>query len=378
MLKENEAHFYRVISSISDHVYVTEIRQDGSGLNHYISPNVEPLTGYPAGKFKDDWLFWQSIIHSDDRAIANSQLDQFAKGQNSEVEYRLIKADNSVVWVRDSGQVEADPQQHVVTIYGVVSDITERKRAEAALALARDQALETSRLKSQLLANVSHDLRTPLITIQGYAQLLEMEAHGPLTDKQRETIKAIINSTQFLTHLVNELLDQAKLEDGKLKLNITSFMPADIVNQVQANMSVQAHMKGLSLITDIGPDVPLTLSGDPDRVQQILSNLVSNAIKFTQEGMVQARLYRPDHKYWALEVSDTGIGIPVEDQAHIFEPFRQLDNGIASEQPGSGLGLSIVKQLVSLMGGHISLKSEVGKGSEFTIFLPIVPRQEDA
>ena len=109
MLKENEAHFYRVISSISDHIYVTEIRNDGSGLNHYISPNVEPLTGYQASKFKDDWLFWQSIIHSDDREIASSQLDQFAKGQNSEVEYRLIKADNNIIWVRDSGQVETGP-----------------------------------------------------------------------------------------------------------------------------------------------------------------------------------------------------------------------------------------------------------------------------
>jgi PAS domain S-box-containing protein len=375
-LRESEARFRHVMSSISDHIYVTEIRKDRSGVNHYISPNVEPLTGYPLEKFKSDWSFWQSLIHPQDKEVAVTQLEQFVKGESSEVEYRLIQANQKVIWVRDNGQVQQDSRNGTFTVYGVVSDITERKKAEAALALARDQALETSRLKSQLLANVSHDLRTPLTTIQGYAQLLEMGAHGPVNEKQRETIMAIIESAKYLTHLVNELLDQAKLEDGKLKLNITSFMPADIVNQVQANMNVPAHTKGLNLITDIAPEVPLTVSGDPDRVQQILTNLVNNAIKFTTEGTVHVRLFRPDTANWALQVSDTGVGIPAKDQVHIFEPFRQLDNGIASDQPGSGLGLSIVRQLTALMGGRVTLKSEVGQGSIFTILLPLDPPEK--
>jgi PAS domain S-box-containing protein len=374
--QESETRFRHVISSISDHIYVTELIKGGEGINHYVSPNVEPLTGYPPEKFQSDWSFWQSLIHPDDKTQAAVQLAQFARGQGSEVEYRLTRVDGQVIWVRDSGQVEKDTQGQTIMVYGVVSDITERKRAEAALALARDQALETSRLRSQLLANVSHDLRTPLTTIQGYAQLLEMGAHGPITDKQAQTIAAIIESAKYLTSLVNDLLDQAKLEDGKLKLNITTFMPADVVNQVQSNMSVPAHTKGLTLITDIAPEVPLTVSGDPDRVQQILVNLVNNAIKFTQQGTVHVRLFRPNVTHWALQVSDTGIGILEKDQSHIFEPFRQLENGITQNQPGSGLGLSIVKQLTHLMGGYITLKSEVGQGSAFTVFLPLSSAQE--
>jgi PAS domain S-box-containing protein len=377
-LMESEARFRHVISSISDHIYVTELNGDRQGINHYLSPNVEPLTGYPLEKFMKDWSFWQSLIHPDDRAIAAAQLEKFAEGENNEVEYRLIRADEKTIWVRDSGQVQRNGHEQSIVVYGVVSDITERKKAEAALALARDQALETSRLKSQLLANVSHDLRTPLTTIQGYAQLLTMGAHGPVTDKQLDTINAIIDNAKYLTSLVNDLLDQAKLEDGKLKLNITTFMPADVVNQVQANMNVPAHTKGLTLITDIAPDVPLTVSGDPDRVQQILVNLVNNAIKFTEDGTVHVRLYRPTITHWALQVTDTGIGIPAKDQTYIFEPFRQLENTITQDQPGSGLGLSIVKQLTTLMGGYITLKSDVGQGSTFTVFLPLdtVPDME--
>jgi PAS domain S-box-containing protein len=370
-LQESEARLRHVISSISDHIYVTEIGANREGINHYLSPNIEPLTGYPVEKFLEDWTFWQSLIHPDDRAAAAAQREKFAKGENNEAEYRLVCADKRVVWVRDSGQVQRNGNEQSIIVYGVVSDITERKKAEAALALARDQALETSRLKSQLLANVSHDLRTPLTTIQGYAQLLTMGAHGPLTDKQTETINAIMESAKYLTSLVNDLLDQAKLEDGKLKLNITTFMPADVVNQVQANMSVPAHTKGLTLITDIAPEVPLTVPGDPDRVQQILVNLVNNAIKFTEQGTVHVRLFRPNPTHWALQVSDTGIGIAAKDQANIFEPFRQLENSITHDQPGSGLGLSIVKQLTNLMGGYITLKSQVNRGSTFTVFLPL-------
>lgn len=370
-LQASEARFRHVISSISDHIYVTEIGANQEGINHYLSPNIEPLTGYPREKFLEDWTFWQSLIHPDDRAAATAQREKFAQGENNEAEYRLICADKKVIWVRDSGQVQRNGHEQSIIVYGVVSDITERKKAEAALALARDQALETSRLKSQLLANVSHDLRTPLTTIQGYAQLLTMGAHGPLNDKQSETINAIMDSAKYLTSLVNDLLDQAKLEDGKLKLNITTFMPADVVNQVQANMSVPAHTKGLTLITDIAPEVPLTVPGDPDRVQQILVNLVNNAIKFTEQGTVHVRLYRPNPTHWALQVSDTGIGIPPKHQAHIFEPFRQLENSVTQEQPGSGLGLSIVKQLTNLMGGYITLKSQVNRGSTFTVFLPL-------
>jgi signal transduction histidine kinase len=186
----------------------------------------------------------------------------------------------------------------------------------------------------------------------------------------------IIDSTQYLTTLVNELLDQAQLEAGRLKLNVHPFAPANLIDDTLAKLTVLARIKGLSLTSDIAADVPATLFGDAARLQQILVNLVSNAIKFTQKGSIRIRLYCHDVDYWALQVSDTGAGIPTEAQTYIFEPFRQVDGSMTRAHAGTGLGLSIVKQLTTLMGGEITLESEIGRGSIFTVYLPLQPIQE--
>ena len=254
--------------------------------------------------------------------------------------------------------------------------IVERKLAQEALALARDRALEASRLKSELLAKVSHELRTPLGAVLGYTELLQNGTFGPISEQQIEATAEVIDSTQYLTALVNELLDQAQLEAGKLALNVAPFTPRDLITQVEGRMSVLAQAKGLSLTTVIEADIPDMLAGDRSRLQQILVNLVSNAIKFTKTGTVGVRLYCPDASHWAMQVSDTGSGIPIEAQNDIFEPFHQIDGSTTREQTGSGLGLSIVKQLTALMKGQVILESEVGRGSTFTILLPLSPIQE--
>jgi PAS domain S-box-containing protein len=370
-LRESEQRFRQVVSSISDHIYVTELTEAGQRLNLYLSHHIEPLTGYPWARFIADWSFWPStVIHPDDRAAAAAQAQRLALGQNSELEYRLVRADGSVIWVRDSGRVEREPIRQSLIIYGLVSDITERKQAEAVLARARDEALASSRLKTELLAKVSHELRTPLGAILGFAEILELNI-SPYADKQKRMTAEIIDSTHYLTKMVNELLDQAQLEAGRLELNLQPFAPADLLADTLARMSVLAQAKGLSLMGEIAPNVPFTLAGDTVRLQQILVNLISNAIKFTAAGTVQVRLYCPDAGHWALQVSDTGAGIPVEAQTYIFEPFRQVDGSMTRENAGTGLGLSIVKQLTTLMGGQITLVSAAGQGSTFTIFLPI-------
>jgi signal transduction histidine kinase len=242
----------------------------------------------------------------------------------------------------------------------------------AALSEMNLQLLEANRLKTELLAKVSHELRTPLSTILGFAELLELGVYGLLTEEQRNLIAKIINSTQYQTGLINELLDQAQLEAGKLKLNLAPFAPADIVDKVQSEMSVLAQAKGLTLTSYIAADIPANLSGDPMRLQQILINLVSNAIKFTEQGEIRVRLCRPDDHHWAIQVSDTGPGIPIEAQSHVFEPFGQVDGSMTRTHRGIGLGLSIVKQLTVLMGGQVALESEIGRGSTFTVRLPLV------
>lgn len=254
----------------------------------------------------------------------------------------------------------------------LLQEVIERKQAEEALKQARDEALAANRLKSEILARVSHELRTPLGAILGFAEMLEAGVYGSISEKQRQGITQIIDSTHYLTGLVNELLDQAQLEADPLKLNLSSFRVVDVVEPVVSKMSVLAQAKGLTLATDIAAGVPTTLTGDQVRVQQILMNLVSNAVKFTQQGAVQIHLYRPNATHWALQVADTGPGIPVEAQIYIFEPFRQVDGSMTREYTGTGLGLSIVKQLTTLMGGQISLVSEVGHGSTFTVCLPLL------
>jgi PAS domain S-box-containing protein len=256
-----------------------------------------------------------------------------------------------------------------------VTDITERQQVQEALAQARDEALHASRFKTELLAKVSHELRTPLNVIMGYAEMLKEGVYGPISDKQTETARKIVESTAYLTGLVTELLDQAALEAGKMRLHISDFVLMEVVEETLSNMSVLARAKGLDFKLDVAPDLPTTVTGDPDRIQQIMINLIQNAIKFTAQGSVGVRIYPFNGTHWVLQVSDTGQGIPLEAQAHIFEPFRQVDGSMTRSHSGSGLGLSIARQLITLMGGEITLKSKDGEGSTFTVLFPLTPVQ---
>jgi len=200
---------------------------------------------------------------------------------------------------------------------------------------------------------------------------LGMEVFGPVTGEQMDATTKILDSTHYLTSLVNELLNQARLDAGRFSLRRDIYVPADVLERVESKMIDLARSKGLNLVTGIAAAVPELVSGDPDQVQQILANLVGNAIKFTNEGTVTVHFDCPDPTHWALQVTDTGPGIPAEAQSYIFEPFRQVDGSITRVHQGAGLGLSIVKQLVDLMGGQISIASDLGQGSTFTVVLPL-------
>jgi signal transduction histidine kinase len=236
---------------------------------------------------------------------------------------------------------------------------------------ARDQAISNSQFKSQLLANVSHELRTPLGVILGFAEMLSEGVLEPVTEKQRDPLNNIIQSATSLNQMVNNLLDQARLEAGAVRLNITDFSPRKLMNQIHLQVNILAERKGLRLTSEVDPAVPDTLRGDITRIQQILLNLAGNAIKFTTQGQVDLRLLMPDSEHWAIQVADTGPGIPPESQQIIFEPFRQLDGSPTRPHGGTGLGLSIVQQLTQYMGGEIKLQSEVGQGSTFTVIFPV-------
>ncbi len=256
----------------------------------------------------------------------------------------------------------------------VMRDITTRKEMENALSDALEKAREASRLKSQLLARVSHELRTPLGGILGFAELLQMNSFGTLDERQKSATGQIIESATYLDGIINELLDEAQLESDALILNHAPFSLSDLLQKVREDVSGQAQEKGLVFSTSLAPELPKLLYGDERRLTQILNNLVSNAIKFTAKGRVDLSIHRPAADKWAIRVSDTGPGISEEAQTYIFGAFRLVNTAIIHENRGAGLGLSITKQLVKLMGGQIQLESKVGEGSTFIVTLPLMEK----
>jgi len=229
---------------------------------------------------------------------------------------------------------------------------------------------ELEKMKSAFVAMVSHELRTPLSAILGYAEIFTEQIYGSLNEKQMNMTNRIVSNTRRLLSLINDLLDQAQMEAGKLKIKYDMIKPSELLENLHSVMDKLIADKGLKLTSTLDPDLPKALSGDSARLQQILINLVNNAVKFTDKGGIDVHINRLDDAYWGITVSDTGQGIPKEDLPSIFDTFRQVEGTTTRVHGGFGLGLSIVKQLVSLMGGSISVESEVGQGSTFSITLP--------
>ncbi|MBI5954724.1 MAG: PAS domain S-box protein [Chloroflexi bacterium] len=246
----------------------------------------------------------------------------------------------------------------------LISDITEQKKAQK-------QIMEASRLKSQLLANLGHDLRSPLGAIIGYAEMLKDGSFGPMTENQTKASSEILDGANQLLSFINNLVGQAQIETGKIVLREYPFDVTEVVGPLLSTLNFHAHKKGLKLVEYIDPALPQTLVGDQFWLRQIVMNLVHNAVKFTEKGSVTVRFMKQDANHWSIQVIDTGIGIPPEAQKRVFEAFEQVDSMENSKQSGFGLGLSIVAKLTSIMNGKIELESEEGKGCTFRVILPL-------
>ncbi len=240
------------------------------------------------------------------------------------------------------------------------------------LAEAQRQAEEASHLKSEFLATMSHELRTPLNAIIGFTDLLLTGLPGTLNPKQTDYVQRVVSNGERLLALINDLLDIAKIEAARLELADDILSPAELLLGIDQQLRSLADQKGLAFETTLDPTLPPQIKGDPKRLQQILVNLIGNAIRFTEKGQIGVRMERVDPERWRLSVADTGVGIPAHALEYIFEEFRQADGSSTRQYGGTGLGLAIVRKLAVLMGGTVGVKSEVGKGSEFTVDLPLL------
>ncbi len=370
-LQASEERFRQVIASISDHIYVTEITKAGEHINLYVSPNVEDLTGYPRENFATNWRFWpSSVIHPDDRVTAAEQVNRFTQGENSEVEYRMIRADGRTIWVRDSIRVQRLDNSSLI-VYGVVSDITERKRLE-------DQLLQSQKMEAvgRLAGGVAHDFNNLLLVIIGYSELLLQRRLGD-QDTANRYIEEIKKAGERAASLTRQLLAFSRkqvFQPNVLNLNrIVADMEKMLRRLVDENIEfvvyLESHLK--------------SVKADPGQIEQVVMNLVVNArdampqggrltIKTTNiyldEVYVRQYFDLQAGPYVMLTVSDTGIGIDEEIQPHIFEPFfttKEVDKG-------TGLGLATVYGIVKQSGGHISVFSQPDKGTTFRVYLPQV------
>lgn len=247
-------------------------------------------------------------------------------------------------------------------------EIDDHRKTENMLRDEKERAEEASRAKTDFVATMSHEIRTPLNSLIGGVQLIRGEEKDP---KLGEAVELLELSSQSLLSIVNDILDFSKIEEGKMEVEHIPFSPVRPIFDVHMLYKGEAEKQGLAFKLNISPSLPDRLRGDPDRVRQILGNLVGNALKFTQEGEILITAdYNAEAKIWRIVCSDTGTGISKEDRRSVFEPFRQADSSMSRKYGGSGLGLAICDSLAKAMGGRISLTSQVGRGSEFTLKLP--------
>ncbi len=322
------------------------------------------------------WQDWLSLVHPEDlpRVVeaVNAQL-KAAEGSHR-LEYRVLAENGTWHWILSIGRVlEVTRDGRTARVLGAMIDITERKEAELRRAEslermneALSKAEQANRLKSEFVANMSHEIRTPLNGVMGMAQLLRM---ADLPEREAHYVDTILTSGEALLTLINDILDLSRIEAGLLELDCRVFRIEDVVRQVMGAVEGPALQKGLGLKTHLG--VGEVVRGDANRLRQVLTNLVGNAVKFTEKGHVTLSCIRTSRHRVRFEVEDTGPGIPADQVGIIFDRFRQADAEEARRHGGSGLGLAICKELVELAGGSIDVESEPGRGACFRVELAL-------
>jgi PAS domain S-box-containing protein len=398
-LKKTESKLTNLLRHVPGILYQFVLHKDETFSFPYMSESCRNILGYEPSDFQNDSKLALSCIHEDDIEPIRVALAKSAKELTPfNFELRCFTKASELRWALLSSTPERLADGDILW-NGLLTDITELKMAEAKikqlnedlaqrisvlaavnqeleilthkLEIAYDEALEASKLKSEFVANISHEVRTPISAVIGMSELL---MDSQLTGEQRQFVNIVSDSAQSLLTIINDILDFSKMEAGRIELEIIDFNLISIVNGCADWLESAAKGKNLRLMTNIDPKLPPYVKGDPVRLRQVLLNLASNAIKFTAKGTViltaELMEQRGDALRVRFEVSDTGIGLSESSKKRLFQPFSQADGSTTRKYGGTGLGLSISKRLVELMGGDIDVDSEEGVGSKFWFTLP--------
>ncbi|HRG46183.1 MAG TPA: hybrid sensor histidine kinase/response regulator [Leptospiraceae bacterium] len=378
-----EIKYKNLVEHMSGAIYIMTADSNRQFLFH--SPQISKITHYSKDEFT--YELWLSRIYPEDLNRVLSKFESISFYSKSFlIEYRFFRKDNELIWLEeDITSIYKDRQPFL--FQGIRNDITNRKRAEDKLKLyaeeiekvnqkllkAFDQAEQANKSKSEFLANITHEFNTPLNSILGYCQLLEMEQIGKLNEKQSKFVSYIYESGNHLLALVNTILDFSKIDAGRVLIDKTNFDLNALVKEVINSQEALASQKNITIELDVDSSRDYFIFADRTRIKQVLINLSSNAIKFTQNGRsIGFKLFQ-DADNTILKCWDAGIGIPKSEVIRVFEPFEQIRNEFTAKTKGTGLGLSIVKSILDLHGFSIQLESEELKGSTFTITIGQTP-----
>ncbi len=375
-LRISEAQYRNLVES--SHVIAWEVDLESFCFT-YVSPYAEKMLGYPLEQWKKENFWEDHVVEGDRLASLFYCINETKEGRDHDFEYRMIKSNGDSIWLRNIVTIVRGIEENPVSLRGVLIDIDGIKKAEERLEKAKLDAEQANKFKSEFLATMSHELRTPMNGVLGMAQILEQ---SELTNEQHHFVDIILHSGNSLLAIINDVLDFSKLEAGQWVLEKRSFNLEQLSRDVLDMFLAETKNKKLQIRLDYSHDYPRYFEGDPLRIQQILINLIGNAVKFTNDGgvdlIVSCKSLEYPYVELTLSIKDTGIGIAAENMAHLFDPFIQADQSTTRQFGGTGLGLAISEKLISLMGGKIGVDSELGQGSRFWITLFLSEIDEDA
>jgi PAS domain S-box-containing protein len=377
IVKESEERYRRIVETANEGVWVINAQNETTFVNgkmaHMLGYTVEEMIGKTLYSFMDETGL----------PAATNQVERRHQVISEQHDFKFKRKDGSDLWAIFTTTTILDAAGRYAGALGMVSDITRRKNAEAQLVRAKEIAETANQFKSEFLANMSHEIRTPMNGVIGMSELL---LGTELTPEQHDYLTIIKDSADSLLNIINDVLDFSKIEAGKLELNKVAFNPRKLVEKINDTFALLALSKGIELLCRVDPELPSSLYGDPDRLRQILVNLIGNAIKFTEKGEIlitvenasEDQIISLDKCLIQFSVKDTGMGIPQDKMHMLFQNFSQLDASSTRKSSGSGLGLAISKKLVELMDGSIKVVSKVHEGSIFSFQIPMLINNPDS